>query len=163
MLKQWFLKVKEFQEPLLKDLDALAENGRWPERVLAMQKNWIGKSEGTKLAFDVVATSGNTHFEPVHVFTTRADTLFGVQYIALSLHHPIVQQLAVADESLRAFLERAKDLPPDNKEGFLLSSIVARNPIANVIQVAHASVPVYVAPYVLEDYGSGAVHGRART
>jgi leucyl-tRNA synthetase len=77
MLKQWFLKIKEFQEPLLKDLDTLAEGGRWPEKVLAMQKNWIGKSEGTKLWFDVEANSGDMQFDPIDVFTTRADTLFG--------------------------------------------------------------------------------------
>ncbi|KAF1844727.1 leucyl-tRNA synthetase [Cucurbitaria berberidis CBS 394.84] len=156
LLKQWFLKIKEFQEPLLKDLDALAKNGRWPEKVLAMQRNWIGKSEGTKVWFNIETTNGDEHFNPVDVFTTRADTLFGVQYIALSLRHPIVQHLAVGDEALRAFLERAKDLPLDNKEGFLLSNLVAKNPITNT---QDASIPVYVAPYVLEDYGSGAVMG----
>ncbi|KAH7392964.1 leucyl-tRNA synthetase [Pyrenochaeta sp. MPI-SDFR-AT-0127] len=163
MLKQWFLKIKEFQEPLLHDMAALAENGRWPDKVLAMQRNWIGKSEGTKLSFDIAARTGDLKFKPVDVFTTRADTLFGVQYIALSLSHPIVQQLVVEDGSLRAFVERAKDLPPDTKEGFLLSSIVAKNPIIDCTDdadsSADASVPVYVAPYVLEDYGSGAVMG----
>ncbi|RAR02709.1 leucyl-trna synthetase [Stemphylium lycopersici] len=159
MLKQWFLKIKEFQEPLLKDLDALAKHDRWPEKVLAMQRNWIGKSEGAKLSFDIVATDSEMRFDPVHVFTTRADTLFGVQYIALSLRHPIVQQLAIEDEPLRAFMERAKDLPPDTKEGFRLQSIVARNPLAHIRGCTGPSVPVYVAPYVLDDYGSGAVMG----
>ncbi|KAF2855053.1 leucyl-tRNA synthetase [Plenodomus tracheiphilus IPT5] len=159
MLKQWFLKIKEFQEPLLKDLDALTQDGRWPEKVLAMQRNWIGKSEGTKLWFDIESTGSETQFAPVDVFTTRADTLFGVQYIALSLHHPIVQQLAVEDENLRSFIERAKDLPPDTKEGYRLESVVARNPIAHVVKTEDASTPVYVAPYVLDDYGSGAVMG----
>ncbi|USP80615.1 uncharacterized protein yc1106_07889 [Curvularia clavata] len=159
MLKQWFLKIKEFQEPLLKDLDALARNERWPEKVLAMQRNWIGKSEGAKLWFDIVSTDGDMCFEPVDVFTTRADTLFGVQYIALSLRHPIVQELAASDESLRAFIERAKDLPPDTKEGFLLQSIVAKNPLAHINGATGPTVPVYVAPYVLDDYGSGAVMG----
>src|SRR5690242_18730289 len=119
MLKQWFLKIKEFQEPLLKDLDTLAQNGRWPEKVLAMQKNWIGKSEGTKLWFDIevaaekspgasetVQDGSDMQFDPVDVFTTRADTLFGVQYLALSLSHPIVKRLAVHDEALRHFIAR---------------------------------------------------------
>ncbi|KAJ4369837.1 hypothetical protein N0V83_005601 [Neocucurbitaria cava] len=159
MLKQWFLKIKEFQEPLLRDLDALAENGRWPEKVLAMQRNWIGKSEGTKLWFDIKTTDGDMHFNPVDVFTTRADTLFGVQYIALSLGHPIVRQLATGDDSLRAFIERAKEFPPDSKEGYLLPKIVATNPIGECTHMDDASIPVYVAPYVLDDYGSGAVMG----
>jgi len=159
MLKQWFLKIKEFQEPLLKDLDALARDGRWPEKVLAMQRNWIGKSEGAQLWFDIVSTDSEMRFEPVDVFTTRADTLFGVQYIALSLRHPIVQQLAIEDEELRAFMERAKDLPSDTKEGFKLRKIVAHNPLAHVQGSTGPSVPVYVAPYVLDDYGSGAVMG----
>ena len=159
MLKQWFLKIKEFQEPLLKDLDTLAEDGRWPEKVLAMQKNWIGKSEGTKLWFDIEADSGNMQFEPVDVFTTRADTLFGVQYIALSLSHPIVKRLAADDATLRDFISRAKDLPLDTKEGYRLPNVIARNPLAQVTGATDTAVPVYVAPYVLDDYGSGAVMG----
>ncbi|KAF1833124.1 leucyl-tRNA synthetase [Decorospora gaudefroyi] len=159
MLKQWFLKIKAFQAPLLKDLDALTRDGRWPEKVLAMQRNWIGKSEGAQLWFDIFSTGSEQRFEPVDVFTTRADTLFGVQYIALSLRHPIVQQLAIEDESLRTFMERARDLPPDTKEGFLLRNIVARNPVAHVRGTTGPSIPVYVAPYVLDDYGSGAVMG----
>ncbi|KAJ4403040.1 hypothetical protein N0V91_006786 [Didymella pomorum] len=159
MLKQWFLKIKEFQEPLLKDLDALAEGGRWPEKVLSMQKNWIGKSEGTKLWFDVEANSGDMQFDPIDVFTTRADTLFGVQYVALSLSHPIVQRLAADDESLQAFIARAKDLPLDTKEGYRLPNVIARNPLAQVTGTGDSTIPIYVAPYVLDDYGSGAVMG----
>lgn len=159
MLKQWFLKIKEFQEPLLKDLDELAEDGRWPEKVLLMQKNWIGKSEGARLQFDIKDTTNTAQFEPVDVFTTRADTLFGVQYLALSLKHPIVQHLASTDSSLRAFIDRAKQLPADTKEGYLLPQIRAQNPIAGVTPLIDSSIPVYVAPYVLDDYGSGAVMG----
>jgi len=160
MLKQWFLKIKEFQEPLLNDLDALAENGRWPERVLAMQRNWIGQSIGTKLWFDMEASSGET-LPSVDVFTTRADTLTGVMYVALALNHPIVQSRAKDDIALREFLERAKNFPPDNKEGYQLQGVSALNPLAGHIgddQVA-TPLPVYAAPYVLENYGSGAVMG----
>jgi leucyl-tRNA synthetase len=159
MLKQWFLKIKDFQEPLLNDLDALARNGRWPEKVLAMQRNWIGKSEGATIQFKIFSTDSEQRFTPVDVFTTRADTLFGVQYIALSLSHPIVQQLVIEDASLRAFMERVKELPPDTKEGYMLPNIVAENPLAEIGGTTGPSVPVYVAPYVLEDYGSGAVMG----
>ncbi|KAH6642748.1 hypothetical protein C7974DRAFT_107918 [Boeremia exigua] len=152
MLKQWFLKIKEFQEPLLKDLDALAKDGRWPEKVLAMQRNWIGRSEGTNLWFDI----DGAQFDPVEVYTTRADTLLGVQYLALSLTHPIVTRLAAEDEALRDFISRAKDLP-NSKEGYRLP-VVARNPLAEALNI-DSSTPVFAAPYVLDDYGSGAVMG----
>jgi leucyl-tRNA synthetase len=160
MLKQWFLKIKEFQEPLLKDLDILAENGNWPERVLAMQKNWIGRSVGTTLSFELFA--GNKHGEKlpeVKVFTTRADTLFGVQYLALSLNHPIVETAAKEDGSLCEWLEQAQNLPPDSKAGYLLNNVVAANPLSIIAEGYDNSIPVYAAPYVLADYGSGAVMG----
>lgn len=162
MLKQWFLKIKEFQKPLLEDLDALAKDGMWPERVLAMQKNWIGRSEGTKLSFDIESTGTDpVHLESVQVYTTRADTLTGVMYVALSLNHPLVRRLAQQSEPLQKFLEEAKDFPPDSKEGFLLPDIRARNPIADLVEDKNISktLPIFVAPYVLDDYGSGAVMG----
>jgi leucyl-tRNA synthetase len=161
MLKQWFLNIKEFQEPLLKDLDALAEDGRWPERVLAMQRNWIGRSVGTELSFDVGTTLDGESFPAVQVFTTRADTLPAVAYVALSMKHPIVQSSATRDKSLQDFLDRAADLPPDTKEGYLLTHIYAFNPLAGEVKDKYLAdpLPVYVAPYVLDDYGSGAVMG----
>lgn len=164
MLKQWFLNIKEFQEPLLNDMEELSKDGRWPERVLAMQKNWIGRSEGTKLSFDIrPTTAGSTEAqsEAVEVYTTRADTLFGVMYIALSLNHPIVQRLANDNAALQDFLRRAGSFPPDSKEGFQLPGIRARNPIAGLVgdEDVNRDLPVFVAPYVLDDYGSGAVMG----
>ncbi|KAF1917894.1 hypothetical protein BDU57DRAFT_594144 [Ampelomyces quisqualis] len=159
MLKQWFLKIKEYQEPLLKDLAALAKDGKWPEKVLAMQRNWIGKSEGAQIRFHAKSTTSGQQLDPLEVFTTRADTLFGVQYIALSLGHPIVQQEALQNVSLREFIEHAKGLPHDTKEGFLISSVTAHNPLAELVPGVEPVLPVYVAPYVLDDYGSGAVMG----
>ncbi|KAF2002439.1 leucyl-tRNA synthetase [Amniculicola lignicola CBS 123094] len=159
MLKQWFLKIKDFQDALLDDLDVLAENGRWPERVLAMQRNWLGKSEGTLLPFEIHTKESGTQLGSTEVFTTRLDTLFGVQYIALSLKHPIVQKLAQDDGPLRAFLDRPQDLPQDSKEGYLLPGIMAKNPAGVIAPGVALDVPVYVAPYVLDDYGSGAVMG----
>ncbi|KAF1961294.1 leucyl-tRNA synthetase [Byssothecium circinans] len=158
MLRQWFLRIKEFQKPLLEDLDSLA--GQWPERVRAMQKNWIGYSVGTQLRFGMEYTD-TEQFDPVDVYTTRADTLLGVQYVALSLNHPIVQSLATKDDNLRSFLDRAKDFPPDSKEGYILPGVQAQNPLSNLIEDNNVAqrVPVFVAPYVLDDYGSGAVMG----
>jgi leucyl-tRNA synthetase len=161
MLKQWFLKIKEFQEPLLKDLDALAENNNWPESVLAMQRNWLGKSEGTKLWFNIHSENPEAKFTSVDVFTTRADTLPGVQYIALSLTHPIVRELAQQDKSLQAFLQRAPYFPPDSREGYLLRNIKAKHPLSATPgdYGTDELLPIYVATYVLDDYGSGAVMG----
>ncbi|KAH5788081.1 leucine--tRNA (Leu) ligase [Parastagonospora nodorum] len=159
MLKQWFLKIKEYQEPLLSDLAALAHNGRWPEKVLAMQRNWIGRSQGATIGFDVHSTATGERHDAIDVFTTRADTLFGVQYIALSCKHPIVQHEALGDARLRTFIDNAKHLSPDSKEGYLLQHTTARNPIAERVSGVESNVPVYVAPYVLDDYGSGAVMG----
>ncbi|ORY04869.1 leucyl-tRNA synthetase [Clohesyomyces aquaticus] len=159
MLKQWFLRIKAFQQELLRDLDALAENGNWPERVLTMQRNWLGRSEGMKLWFQVNAIHYGLQPTDIEVFTTRPDTLFGVQYLALSLKHPFVQLISQSDPDLRAFLDRAQTLPPDSKEGYRLRGVEAMNPVSKLSPTPDPSIPVYVAPYVLDDYGSGAVMG----
>jgi leucyl-tRNA synthetase len=159
MLKQWFFKISEFREGLLADLQLL--EGEWPERVLAMQKNWLGKSTGARIKFPVVAYDQRTHAD-IEVFTTRPDTLFGVQYLALASSHPMVQELAKDDFELRAFLDTIPALPPDSKVGFLLPNVRAINPLAYeklTPDATKASLPIYVTPYVLGDYGDGAVMG----
>lgn len=160
-LKQWFLKISEFREPLLQDLEVLAKDNAWPERVLAMQKNWLGKSEGAIVKFPIMAHSLDAHAS-IEVFTTRPDTLFGVQYLALAASHPLVQRLAETDAELQAFLDTLPGLPPESKVGYLLPSLRAVNPLAyheHTPDAAKESIPVYVAPYVLGDYGEGAVMG----
>lgn len=160
-LKQWFLKISEFRDDLLKDLDFLAKGGAWPERVLAMQKNWLGKSIGARIKFPVVAYDQSTHSD-IEVFTTRPDTLFGVQYVALASTHPIVQALAKTDPELQAFLDTIPTLPADSKVGYLLPHVRAMNPLAydeSTPAAAKDELPIYVAPYVLGDYGDGAVMG----
>ncbi|KAJ5397323.1 Aminoacyl-tRNA synthetase class 1a anticodon-binding [Penicillium cosmopolitanum] len=102
-LKQWFFRITQFKEELLKDLDSLS--GGWPERVLSMQRNWLGKSQGAKVRFPVTI-NGEKEVD-VGVFTTRPDTLYGVEYLALSLNHPIVLEAAEKDPSLRKFLDEA--------------------------------------------------------
>ena len=160
-LKQWFLRTSEYREDLLRDLEKLAENDAWPERVLSMQKNWLGKSSGAMVKFPVMALGHDIH-SAIEVFTTRPDTLFGVQYLALSASHPIVSRLAHADPELQAFLDTLPGLPPDSKVGYLLPHLRAINPLAYHEETPDAtkeSIPVYVAPYVLGDYGEGAVMG----
>ncbi|KAF7904480.1 hypothetical protein EAF00_001814 [Botryotinia globosa] len=161
LLKQWFLKISEFREQLLQDIDHLAKGGMWPERVLAMQKNWLGKSKGARIQFSISAGEDSSQ-QSVEVFTTRPDTIFGVQYIALAATHPIVQGLAKQDTKLQQFLDSMSDLPPDSKVGYLLPNVSAVHPLASrksTPEASKAPLPVYVAPYVLGDYGDGAVMG----
>jgi leucyl-tRNA synthetase len=157
-LKQWFFRITAFKEELLKDLDLLS--GGWPERVLSMQRNWLGKSNGAKVKFAV--TSKHSGNRDVEVFTTRPDTMYGVEYIALSLDHPLVQESAKSDAGLKAFIDEAASLPPDSKVGYRLKDVYASNPLQVIDKESpHISreLPVFVAPYVLSGYGEGAVMG----
>lgn len=160
-LKQWFLRISAFREELLQGLDQLAEGGAWPERVLAMQKNWLGKSHGALVQFPLMAFQHDVGAH-IEVYTTRPDTLFGVQYLALAPTHPIVLKLAAQDPELQAFLDTLPGLPPDSKVGYLLPHIRAINPLAyhdSTPTETKQSIPVYIAAYVLGDYGEGAVMG----
>jgi leucyl-tRNA synthetase len=160
-LKQWFFRISDFRDELLGDLEFLARDGAWPERVLAMQKNWLGKSTGARVRFPVIAYDQWTHSD-IEAFTTRPDTLFGVQYIALASTHPVVQALAKTDVELQAFLDSMPALSPDSKVGYLLPHVRAINPLAyedSTPDATKMSLPIYVAPYVLGDYGDGAVMG----
>ncbi|PNH39047.1 hypothetical protein VD0004_g7812 [Verticillium dahliae] len=160
-LKQWFFRISEFRDALLADLEALAKEEAWPERVLAMQKNWLGKSTGATIKFPVMAMGQDAH-AAIEVFTTRPDTLFGVQYLALASTHPVVAQLAKSDPELQAFLDTLPGLPRDSKVGYMLPQIRAVNPLAyheDTPDATKASLPIYVASYVLGDYGEGAVMG----
>ena len=160
-LKQWFLRISEFRGSLLQDLDVLAKDGAWPERVLAMQKNWLGKSTGATVKFPIVAFEHDMH-AAIEVFTSRPDTLFGVQYLALASTHPVVSKLAERDPELQAFLDTLPGLPPDSKVGYMLPHIRAVNPLAYHDETPEAtkrSIPIYVASYVIGDYGEGAVMG----
>lgn len=161
MLKQWFLNITSFKEPLLDDLSQLSKDGMWPERVLAQQKNWLGKSSGASIKF-LITTKGVKEEAEVEVFTTRPDTLLGVQYIALAATHPLVLKQAEIDVELRSFLKAMPETPAESKAGYLLTTCEARNPFAELEgtpEATKAPLPVYVAPYVLGDYGSGAVMG----
>lgn len=162
-LKQWFLRISAFRESLLMDLDDLAKDNRWPARVLSMQRNWLGRSSGANVRFTITTSAGGDLVqESVRVFTTRADTLYGVQYLALSTTHPIVQSMANSLPDLQAFIDSTLSMSPDSKIGYLLPSVSGVNPLAaldNQPEYVRKPLPVYVAPYVLGDYGEGAVMG----
>jgi leucyl-tRNA synthetase len=140
-----------------------------------MQRNWLGESSGYRLCFQVLSkdTEDNgkesstwpLETQNIPVFTTRLDTLLGVQFLALSFSHPLVQEEARRNKELQEFIDTAPTLPEDTKAGFLLPNIMARNPIFHIdispsrSQAGDDVVPVYAAPYVLDSYGTGAVMG----
>ena len=159
-LKQWFFRITAYRDELLNDLDSLV-NG-WPERVLSMQKNWLGKSTGVKILFSIVAADQPDEIIEVEVFSTRPDTLYGVEYLALSVDHPLVLRAAEEDPSLRRFLDEASTFPPDSKAGYRLSDLYATHPLQHIDKESpHLSreLPIFAAPYVLSGYGKGAVMG----
>ena len=147
----------------MEDLEHLAKDDRWPARVLSMQRNWLGRSEGAAIKFLVKGKAlDRDRVHPIQVFTTRPDTLFGVQYLALSLSHPLVSNLVHKYSALKAFVDEAPSLPTDSKVGFQIPGLYATNPLSHLQGVpdhVKEPLPVFTAPYVLSDYGEGAVMG----
>ena len=129
-----------------------------------MQRNWIGRTEGFTVQFDLVL---NQRGSQLSVFTTRVDTLFGVQYIALSPNHKLVQRLAKDDSGLTQFLNQIPSLPPSSKAGYLLEGVVVNNPLLNLPDIIQdpdlvdnlSNLPVFVAAYVVDNDGDSAVMG----
>ncbi len=142
----WYLKITAYAERLLEDLKEL--EGKWPERVIAQQKNWIGRSEGALLKFFVEDTA-------IEVFTTRPDTVFGATFVVLAPEHPLTLKLAKSPE-VKAFVERMKQKSTrergieEEKEGVFLG-VYAVNPATG------EKIPVWTANYVLYEYGTGAI------
>ncbi|KJZ14941.1 leucine--tRNA ligase [Halomonas sp. S2151] len=143
----WFLKITDYADELLADLDKV----EWPEQVKTMQRNWIGKSKGVELAFDV---DGD---EPLRVYTTRPDTLMGVTYVAVAAGHPLAIKAAEGKPELAAFLEECSHGGTSEAE---LATMEKRG-MATGLEAIHPltgdRVPVYVANFVLMEYGTGAV------
>ncbi|KAF8427550.1 leucyl-tRNA synthetase [Tirmania nivea] len=168
LLKQWFFRITEFAEELLEGLGTNPGSGQlvgWPERVKMMQENWIGKSTGCRVKFNIMNDTHEGGLEKVEVFTTRVDTLHGVHYLALSHSHPLVKQASENDEGLRQYLQESSEIStstslPANpndlpKRGYKLQHLFASNPLSP----RSFDTPVYTAEYVLDGYGSGAVMG----
>lgn len=125
-----------------------------------MQQNWLGRSEGAKIEFQIAQKQHGPPIDAFQVFTTRPDTLHGVEYLAISPSHPLVTNLALQHPDLQAFIDSVPSLPLDSKAGFLLPGILASNPLSRLSEPGDytADIPVFVAPYVL-DYGEKAVMG----
>lgn len=154
-LSQWFLKITDFAEDLLTGLDEL--NG-WPDKVRVMQENWIGKSQGLQFHFTLTDTFG-VH-KSIEVFSTRPDTIFGASFVALSADHPLAQQLASENQAIATFIEEcrsggttAAELETMEKKGFD-TGLKVNHPLDPTWKL-----PVFIANFVLMDYGTGAVFG----
>jgi leucyl-tRNA synthetase len=153
-IEQWFLRITQYADALLQGIDELA--GGWPERVLIQQRNWIGKSQGARVRFDVAQMEGLG----LEVFTTRIDTIYGVSAVLISANHPALDKLlenvpgrgAMQEQlkAMRAKSVRAADVATAEKEGFFTGRFGV-NPFSGDL------VPIWVANFVLAEYGTGAV------
>lgn len=153
-LEQWFFKITDYADELLKDLDLLEG---WPERVKTMQRNWIGRSEGLEFSFDIPELN-----EKVAVYTTRPDTAFGVTYVVLAAEHPLVEKICANNPKaaeIKAFCDKVRNQSDiertsseSEKEG-IFTGVYAINPFTG------KKVQIWITNYVLYDYGTGAVMG----
>jgi leucyl-tRNA synthetase len=156
-LTQWFFKISKYSDELLAALDTL---DRWPDKVRLMQRNWIGRSEGLLIRFALDAATTPKGASEIEVFTTRPDTLFGAKFVALSPDHPLAAEAAKTNPALAAFIEECRrhgtaqaEIETAEKMGFD-TGIKAVHPLD-----PNWTLPVYVANFVLMEYGTGAIFG----
>jgi leucyl-tRNA synthetase len=155
-LNQWYFKITDFADRLLDEMDEL--EGHWPERVLAMQRNWIGRSHGAHVDFTVVET-GEQPAEDVRVFTTRPDTLYGATFMVVAVDAPLADRLVAPEqrEAFEAYRESVKALSDierqstERKKTGIFLGRTATNPLTG------DQIPVWASDYVLADYGTGAI------
>ncbi|TPW28461.1 leucine--tRNA ligase [Martelella alba] len=157
-LTQWFFKITDFAQDLLDALDTL---DHWPEKVRLMQKNWIGRSEGMAVRWEIAEKAGKAaDLDEVTVYTTRPDTLFGASFLAIAADHPLAKEAAKHDEKVASFCEETR------RAGTSLAALetAEKKGIDTGMTVRHPfdpswELPVYVANFVLMDYGTGAIFG----
>ena len=156
-LTQWFFKVSAYAPQLLEALDGL---DRWPDKVRLMQRNWIGRSEGLAIRFALEPASAPAGIDEIEIYTTRADTLFGAKFLAVSPDHPLAERLAKSDPALKAFIDECRrmgtaqeTIERAEKKGYE-TGIRALHPFDK-----SWTLPVFVANFVLMDYGTGAIFG----
>ena len=152
LLSQWFLKITEYSDDLLKSIETLE---RWPDKVKLMQHNWIGRSEGATIFFNI-----NGHDDRLEVFTTRPDTIFGASFCAIAANHPIASSLGEADSKLQDFISECNKLSTSEAD----IETAEKRGYDTGLKVAHpfldgCELPIYVANFVLMDYGTGAIFG----
>lgn len=156
-LTQWFFRITDFSQDLLDSLDELDQ---WPEKVRLMQKNWIGKSEGLSLRWQTVAATAPEGFDDITVYTTRPDTLFGASFLAIAADHPLAKALAEKNAEIAEFCDECR------RQGTSLAALetAEKRGMDTGVKVVHPldpswELPVYIANFVLMDYGTGAIFG----
>ncbi|MGR9248497.1 leucine--tRNA ligase [Rhizobium leguminosarum] len=156
-LTQWFFKITDFSQDLLDALDTLDQ---WPEKVRLMQKNWIGRSEGLTIRWEIVAETAPAGESEVTVYTTRPDTLFGASFLAIAADHPLAKDAAAKNPDIEAFCDECR------RAGTSLAALetAEKKGMDTGIRVRHPldpswELPVYIANFVLMDYGTGAIFG----
>ncbi|MQB22992.1 leucine--tRNA ligase [Agrobacterium tumefaciens] len=156
-LTQWFFRITDFSQDLLDSLDELDQ---WPEKVRLMQKNWIGKSEGLSLRWQTVAATAPEGFDDITVYTTRPDTLFGASFLAIAADHPLAKALADKNAEIAEFCDECR------RQGTSLAALetAEKRGMDTGVKVVHPldpswELPVYIANFVLMDYGTGAIFG----
>lgn len=156
-LTQWFFRITDFSQDLLDELDTLDQ---WPEKVRLMQKNWIGRSEGLSLRWQTVASTAPEGFSDITVYTTRPDTLFGASFLAIAADHPLARELSANNPDIAEFCDECR------RHGTSLAALetAEKKGIDTGVKVVHPldptwELPVYVANFVLMDYGTGAIFG----
>ena len=145
-LSQWFLKISKYSNELLDDLGKL-EN--WPNKVKIMQSNWIGKSVGVEIDFDVSEKN-----KKIKVFTTRPDTIYGATFLALSSEHNLVAEISEKNSGLQKFIKDCENINPDKTKRGFNTSLFAKHPF-----IEGKKIPIFVANFVLKEYGLGAIFG----
>ncbi|RXS44122.1 leucine--tRNA ligase [Idiomarina sp. 29L] len=148
-IPQWFIKITDYAEELLDDLDQL---DGWPEQVKAMQRNWIGRSEGVEVDFSV-----NGYDQPLTVYTTRPDTIYGVTYMGVAAGHPLAKEAAKNNTALAEFIEDCKNNKVAEADIATMEKLGMDTGFKAVHPMTGEEIPVWVANFVLMDYGSGAV------
>jgi leucyl-tRNA synthetase len=148
-IEQWFFKITDYAEELLTGLDKLPG---WPEQVKTMQRNWIGKSEGCNVTFEVA-----DHAEPLQVYTTRVDTIYGVTYLGIAAQHPLALGAAKNNPQLAEFIEQCKNVKAAEAEMATMEKLGMDTGLKAIHPLTGEQVPVWVANFVLMNYGSGAV------
>lgn len=148
-IPQWFLKITDYADELLDDLDKLTD---WPEQVKTMQRNWIGRSEGVEIQFNV-----SDSLEVLTVFTTRPDTLYGVTYLAIAPQHPLSLQAAKTNPALAQFIESCSHLKTAEAELAKLEKQGFDTGLTAIHPLTQEKLPIWTANFVLMAYGSGAV------
>lgn len=149
-ISQWFLKITDYAEELLTNLDELTG---WPQQVITMQRNWIGKSEGIEITFKVDSAEKNIF----SIFTTRADTLLGVTYLGIAIEHPLAQLAAENNPKVKKFLAQSKKSAVNEAEIATQEKLGIDTGFFAIHPITKKKIPIWVTNFVLMEYGSGAV------